>query len=144
MRKTRIHIVTYIQNPSSSETQRHIQTSSPSGRHRSHLPSRLVVRNDTEALPFRQLGTNLLLVVRQSSSVVDLLESLAGKRSAHIGRLGGREEGAVTQGVDALLPFLAGFLGRVDEFNVLADAVVDCVADPAALDLYDVLDIEEH
>lgn len=126
-----------LQTQSSSSTFGYIgQLPTPSSPHRSRLPSRLVIWDDSETLPLRQLRTNLLLVVGESSSVVDLFESLAGERPTHVCRLGGWEQRAVTQGVDALLPLFAGVFGWVDELDVLADAVVDCISDPAALDLY--------
>jgi hypothetical protein len=59
---------------------------------------------------------------------------LARHCATHVCGSGGWEEGGVAEFLDALLPGLGRFLGRVDVLEALAVCKLDRVLDPAALD----------
>ena len=62
------------------------------------------------------------------------LDLLAGYSAAHVCRSGGGEESGVAEFLDALLPGLGRFFGRVDVLEALAVCKLDRILDPAALD----------
>lgn len=64
------------------------------------------------------------------------LDLLAGYSAAHVCRSGGGEESGVAEFLDALLPGLGRFFGRVDVLEALAVCHLDRIFDPAALDFY--------
>lgn len=65
----------------------------------------------------KHLDGDAYLILRFPSGVVCLLKSLLWIRAPHVSGLGGREERDVAQSVDAFLPFLAGFVGWVNELD---------------------------
>ena len=62
------------------------------------------------------------------------LDLLARHGASHVCRSGGGEESGVAEFLDALLPGLGRFFGRVDVLKALAVCKLDGVLDPAALD----------
>jgi hypothetical protein len=60
---------------------------------------------------------------------------LAWYRTAHVCGSGSREESGIAEFLDALLPGLGRFFGRVNVLEALAICKLDRVLDPAALDL---------
>lgn len=86
-----------------------------------------------KALEVWQLGSDLIRIRRQPSSVVDLLESLTWHAPAHICTLRCWEKTLVAQLIDARLPLLTCIVCRIDILQALSFNLLNSIHDPATL-----------